>query len=80
MITIIFNILLLFLLLTAFTAVFTDNIFNSVIVLSVFSGILVVVFIILQAPDVALAEAVIAAGLTTSFFIITINKTEGHHE
>ena len=76
MIEIIFYILMLFLLLTAFYAVFTDDLLNAVITLSVFSGILVVIFIILQAPDVALAEAVIAAGLTTSFIVITINKTE----
>ena len=68
--------LLLFLVITAFVAVFTENIINSVISLSVFSGILVVIFVFMQAPDVALAEAVIAAGITTSFFIITINKTE----
>lgn len=74
--TILLNILLIMLLLTAIFAVFTDNLLNSVITLSIFSGILVVIFVVLQAPDVALAEAVIAAGLTTSFFIITINKTE----
>ena len=76
MTAIILNLLLLFLILTAVVAVFSKNILNAVITLSVFSGILVVIFIFLQAPDVALAEAVIAAGLTTSFFIITINKTE----
>ncbi len=67
---------MIFLLITAFFAVFTDDLLNSVITLSIFSGILVVIFIVLQAPDVALAEAVIAAGLTTGFFVITINKTE----
>ena len=76
MIELTYYILLLFLLVTAFFAVFTDNILKAVISLSVFSAIMVVIFIILQAPDVALAEAVIAAGLTTGFFVITINKTE----
>ena len=76
----IFVLFLLFLLITAITAVFTKNLINSVISLSVFSGILVIIFVFLQAPDVALAEAVIAAGITTSFFIITINKTEEPHE
>ena len=76
MIKIILYGLMIFLLITAFFAVFTDDLLNSVITLSIFSGILVVIFIVLQAPDVALAEAVIAAGLTTGFFVITINKTE----
>lgn len=77
MIDIIFNLLLLGLLLSAAFALFTDNLLNSIITLSIFSGIMVVLLIMLQAPDVALAEAVIAAGIMTSFFIITISKTGG---
>ncbi|MFW5984861.1 MAG: Na(+)/H(+) antiporter subunit B [Halanaerobiaceae bacterium] len=69
-------VLFIFLIITASTAIFTTNLINSVISLSVFSGILVLIFVFLQAPDVAMAEAVISAGITTSFFIITINKTE----
>lgn len=77
MINIIFNILLAFLILTAFYMVFTKDTSNSVIALPIFGTILVVIFVILQAPGPALAKAVIAAGLTTGFFVITINKTEG---
>lgn len=76
MINIILNILMTFLIITAFFMVFTKDMVNSVITLSIFGAILVVIFIILQAPSAALAEAVIAAGLTTGFFVITINKTE----
>lgn len=76
MIDIIFNILMIFLIITAFFMVFTKDISNSVITLPIFGAILVVIFVILQAPGVALAEAVITAGLTTGFFVITINKTE----
>ena len=56
--------------------VFTKDMLTSVISLTIFGVILVVIFVILQAPGAALAEAVIAAGLTTGFFVITINKTE----
>lgn len=76
MIDILLNLLMLFLLLAAFFCVFTKDISTSVITLPIFGAILVVVFVILQAPGVALAEAVMTAGLTTSFFVITINKTE----
>ncbi len=76
MIELVFYILLLFLVTAAFAVTFIDNLLSSLIVLSVFSAVLVLVFVILQAPDVALAEAVIAAGLSTGFFIITIDKTE----
>lgn len=72
----IFNMLLIFLLIIAVFMVFTKDISNSVMALPIFGAVLVVIFVILQAPSAALAEAVIAAGLTTIFFVITINKTE----
>jgi len=75
-IDIIFNMLMIFLIITAFFMVFTKDISNSVIALPIFGATLVVIFVILQAPSAAMAEAVIAAGLTTVFFVITINKTE----
>ncbi|UOQ92041.1 DUF4040 domain-containing protein [Halobacillus shinanisalinarum] len=76
MIDIIFNLLMIFLIITAFFIVFSKNISHSVITLPIFGAILVVIFVILQAPGVALAEAVMTAGLTTVFFVITINKTK----
>lgn len=76
MIDIILNILMMFLIITAFFIVFTKDILISVIALPIFGAILVVIFVILQAPSAALAEAVITAGLTTGFFVITLNKTE----
>ena len=76
LINIIFNMLMIFLIITAFFMVFVKDISNSVIALPIFGSILVVIFVVLQAPGVAIAEAVITAGLTTSFFVITINKTE----
>ncbi len=75
-IDILFNLLMIFLLITAFFMVFTKDISNSVITLPIFGTILVVIFVILQAPGIALAEAVMTAGLMTVFFVITINKTE----
>lgn len=76
MIDIILNILMIFLLFTAFFVVFTKKLLNSVIILFVYSTILIVIYIILQSPGTALAEAVIAAGLTITFYVITITKTE----
>ena len=73
---IILNILMIFLLITAFFIVFTKDLSASVIALPIFGSILVVIFVILQAPGAALAEAVIAAGVTTAFFVVTVNKTE----
>ncbi|MFP4686535.1 MAG: Na(+)/H(+) antiporter subunit B [bacterium] len=66
-----------FLILTAVYAIFTDSTINSIISMSVFSINLTVVFIIMQAPDVAMTEAVIGLGLVTAFYVVAINKTEG---
>ena len=35
-----------------------------------------ILFFILQAPDVAMAEAAIGAGLSTAIFVFAIRKTE----
>lgn len=77
MINFIFGMLLILLIVTAAFALFTKRLLNSIITLSIFSALLVIILIVLQAPDLALAEAVIAAGIMTSFFVVTINKTEG---
>lgn len=77
MIEIILYILLLLTVCSAIVVVFADNLVSSVIGLSIFSSSLVVIFVIFQAPDVALAEIVIGSGITTGLFIITIDKTGG---
>ena len=77
MMLVIIYLLLFFLIVTATYAVNTHNLLNSIIALSIFSANLVVIYTILQAPDVALVEAVVATGITTAFFVITLNKLEG---
>jgi energy-converting hydrogenase B subunit D len=47
----------------------------SVIFLAVMSMLLSLEFYILRAPDVAIAEAAIGAGLTTAVYIVAINRT-----
>ncbi|WP_408955636.1 Na(+)/H(+) antiporter subunit B [Natroniella sp. ANB-PHB2] len=74
---IIYNFLLFFMVISAAYALFTHNLLNSIIALSIFSANLIVLFIILQAPDVALVEVIVSSGISTGFFIVTINKLEG---
>ena len=66
-----------FLVLTAIYAIFTSSTINSIISMSIFSINLTVIFIIMQAPDVAMTEAVIGLGLVTAFYVVAVNKTEG---
>lgn len=58
--------------LSAFYAVWFRDLLSSVISLAVFSLLLSLEFFILQAPDVAIAEAAIGAGLSTAIYIIAL--------
>lgn len=70
-----FYTVLVSILITAFAAVHVPGHLNAVIVLSVFSILSTVKFAFLQAVDVAMAEAVIGAGLMTALFVTAIGKT-----
>lgn len=70
-----FFIILAILLVTAIAAVHIPGDLNAVIILSVFSFCTTVIFAILQAVDVAMAEAVIGAGFLTTIFVVAIGKT-----
>jgi len=67
---------LVFLLGCALYAILAHSLLGSIIALSAFSAAVTVVFVILQAPDVAMTEAVIGTGFVTAAFIVTLNKIE----
>ena len=69
-------ILLVFLLFTALAVVYLDNLLAAAIVFSAYSLIMALLWTQLRAPDVALTEAAIGAGVTAVLFIITIFRTE----
>ncbi len=52
------------------------DLLESVIYLAAMSLLLSVEFYMMHAPDVAIAEAAVGAGLTTAIYIIAIKKTE----
>jgi len=66
--------LVIVMLLGAIMAVSHKDIINSVIALSLVSLITSILFFIMQAPDVALTEASVGAGLSTAIFVMAINK------
>ena len=59
----------------SFLAVFFRKLLPSVVALAVASLLLALEFYILHAPDVAIAEASIGAGLTMAIFIFAIRGT-----
>ncbi len=63
------------LIITAYLAVKLRDLMACAIMLGVFSFLLSLEFYLLQAPDVAIAEAGIGAGLTTAIFVMAVRKT-----
>jgi len=57
-------------------AVVLRDLIKSVILLAIMSLLLSLEFYLLHAPDVAITEAAVGAGLTTAIYIIAISKTE----
>lgn len=72
-------ILLIVLLIIAVQAVVTRNLLVSVIFSSIFSLVMSILYLILGAPDVAMTEAAVGAGISTILFLATMLLT-GYEE
>lgn len=53
----------------------TQDLLKSVIFLAALSLVLSITFFIMQAPDVAIAEAGIGACITTAIYVLAIKRT-----
>ncbi|MCX7951337.1 MAG: DUF4040 domain-containing protein [Clostridiales bacterium] len=56
--------------------VLTDDVFKAIVVFGIVSLMSSVMFLLMQAPDVAITEAAIGSGITTALFIFTYKKME----
>jgi len=65
---------------TALLAVFARDLLAAVIIFSVYSLIMALMWQRLQAPDLALTEAAVGAGVTAVLFVVTIFKTRRREE
>ena len=68
--------LLVFVLFTAVAVVALRDVLSAIIAFAAYSLGLAIVWVFLQAPDVALTEAAIGAGVTSVLFLLTITKTD----
>lgn len=66
---------LVFMLIAVIGMVFSRSLSQALVFLSVFSMMLTLTFFLLHAPDVALTEAALGAGLSTLVFAAAIHKT-----
>ena len=74
------SILVILMLLGAVAAFVFKDLMSAVIASCMVSLIASLLFFLLQAPDVAMAEASIGAALVTAIFIIAIRRTKRYEE
>ncbi|AFK07450.1 sodium:proton antiporter [Mesotoga sp. HF07.pep.5.2.highcov] len=58
----------------AIFAIEANKLLTSVIMLSAMGLLSVILFVIMKAPDVAITEASVGAGLTTAIFLLSLRK------
>lgn len=61
-------------------AMYVKDLVSSVIAVGVVSLFASILYLILQAPDVAMTEAAIGAGLSTLIFLYALHKTKDEEE
>ena len=72
--------MLFFLVVAALAAISVKDLLSAVIILSLYSLIMAIVWVELRAVDVGFTEASVGAGITTVFFIFTLARTTGRSE
>ena len=78
--TVLNTLVIIGILVSAICAVTFEHILSSVIALGVTGCFMALEFILLQAPDVAIAEAAVGAVLSTAIFVIAVKKTTKKEE
>jgi uncharacterized MnhB-related membrane protein len=64
----------------AIFAIRTKDLLAAVIASGFVSLVASIVYLYLRAPDVAMTEAAIGAGITTLIFVVTVRKTKGREK
>ena len=72
--TVIEWLLLGFLIVCAVAVSISGNLLNSVIIFMVYSLVMAVIWILLRAPNLAIMEAAVGAGVTSVLFFLALRK------
>ena len=67
-------ILLLFLIVCGIAVSLHKNLLSSIIIFMAYSLVMAVVWALLEAPDLAVTEAAVGAGVTGILFFLTLNR------
>lgn len=71
-----FNVLLVvFMIVCAISVERTKDLLGAIIIFNAYSLVMSVLWLLLRAPDVAMTEAAIGAGITTILFVGVISRT-----
>jgi energy-converting hydrogenase B subunit D len=68
-------IMVIFLIVCALAVERTDDLLGAIIIFAAYSLIMAILWLLLAAPDIALTEAAIGAGVTTILFLTVISRT-----
>ena len=71
--------LLIFVLVCAVSVSLTRSLLASIIIYMAMSTAMVVVWILLRSPDLAITEAAVGAGVTTLLMFVTLKKLHAIH-
>ncbi|MBE6064394.1 hydrogenase subunit MbhD domain-containing protein [Clostridium cochlearium] len=69
--------MLLFLIASSIAVSYVKDLLGAIIIFTVYSLIMAILWQQLNAPDLAITEAAVGAGITTILFIITLNRVRG---
>ena len=58
----------------AVATVFTKRLLTAAVIYMSFSLIMSIIWVLLQAPDLAITEAAVGAGITSILFFVTLEK------
>ena len=72
--SIIVQMMLLFLIVCAIAVCLTKNLLTSIVIYMAYSMIMSVVWIVLESPDLAITEAAVGAGVTSLLFFLALKK------
>lgn len=73
-------VLLIFLVVCAISVSFSKKLLNSVLIFMSYSLIMSIIWSLLEAPDLAVTEAAVGAGVTSLLFFMTLKKIHAIRE
>ncbi len=69
-------VLLIFLILCAVGSTVSKRLLVTVIIFMAYSTVMAVIWLFLEAPDLAITEAAVGAGVTSILFFLTLKKVD----